>query len=115
LLEDEFHQKLNSFDNLDQFVKQNNSINSFKTLLKEQQTSAKDYFLNGTSKNKFGPEKEKNKIIENRYYLNFPKELKGDEFLNEYVLFTFQNTEILIKKKLYTCLKLKKTKMKTIY
>ena len=97
LLKDELHQKLNSFDNLDQFVKQNNSINSFKTLLKEKQISAKDYFSNGSSKNKFGPETEKNKILKNRYYLNFPKELKGDEFLNEYVLFIFQEAENTIK------------------
>jgi len=93
LLEDEFHQKLNSFDNLNEFVKKNNSINSFKTLLKEKQISAKDYFLNSIPPNKFGPVKEKNKIIKNRYYLNFPMELKGDEFLNEYVLFTFQEAE----------------------
>jgi hypothetical protein len=97
IIEDEFNQKLNSFDNLNEFVKQNNSINSFKALLKEQQISAKDYFLNGSSKNKFGPEKEKNKILKNRYYLNFPKELKGDEFLNEYVLFTFQKSQNLMK------------------
>ncbi|MDA7564808.1 Wzz/FepE/Etk N-terminal domain-containing protein [Pelagibacteraceae bacterium] len=94
LLEDEIHQKLNSFDNLDQFVKQNDSINSFKALIKKKQISAKDYFFQG---NKFGPEKEKNKILKNRYYLNFPKELKGDEFLNEYVLFTFQKSQNLIK------------------
>lgn len=104
LLINEFDQKLNSFDNLNEFVKQNNSINSFKTLLKEQQISAKDYFLNGSSKNKFGPETEKNKILKNRYYLNFPKELEGDEFLNEYVLFTFQNVENLIKNEIVSFL-----------
>ena len=104
LLEDELHQKLNSVDNLDQFVKQNNSINSFKALLKEQKISAKDYFLNGDSKNKFGQEREKNKIIKNKYYLNFPKELEGNKFLDEYVLFTFQNTQENIFKEIITLL-----------
>ena len=103
----EFKRYLNSFDNLNEFVKQNNSINSFKTLLKEQQISAKDYFLNGTSKNKFGPETEKDKIFKHRYYLNFPKELKGDEFLNEYVLFTFQNVENLIKNEMLSVFSVK--------
>ena len=107
LFASEFKRYLNSFDNLNEFVKQNNSINSFKTLLKEQQISAKDYFLNGTSKNKFGPETEKDKIFKNRYYLNFPKELKGDEFLNEYVLFTFQNVENLIKNEMLSVFSVK--------
>jgi len=109
LLNDEFYQKLNSFDNLNEFVKQNNSINSFKAMLKEKQISAKDYFF---QENKFGPEKEKNKIIENRYYLNFPKELKGDEFLNEYVLFTFQKAENLIKKHIVSVLSSQKNDYK---
>lgn len=99
-LKENFHQNLNSFDNLGEFVKQNNTINSFKALLKEKQISAKDFFLNGNSKNKFGQVKEKNKIIENIYYLNFPKELKGDEFLDEYVLFTFQKSKNFIKNEL---------------
>ena len=102
LFASEFKRYLNSFDNLNEFVKQNNSINSFKTLLKEQQISAKDYFLNGTSKNKFGPETEKDKIFKHRYYLNFPKELKGDEFLNEYVLFTFREAENSMKNQIVT-------------
>ena len=99
LFKNEFYQQLNSFDNFDEFVKQNNSINSFKIMLKDKQISAKDYFLS-SSPNKFGPEKQKNKIIENRYYLNFPKELKGDDFLNEYILFIFQKVENLIKKQI---------------
>ena len=111
LLEEDFQQKLNSFDNLDAFVKQNNTINSFKTLLKENQISAKDYFISGTSKNKFGQQKdEKNKVIENIYYLNFPKELKGDEFLNKYVLFIFQNSEKRIKNEIVSLLSVKKSR-----
>ena len=111
LLEEDFQQKLNSFDNLDSFVKQNNTINSFKTLLKENQISAKDYFINGTSKNRFGQQKDKkNKVIENIYYLNFPKELKGDEFLDKYVLFIFQNSEKRIKNEIVSLLSVKKSR-----
>ena len=99
LLKDELSQKLNSFDNLNEFVKQNNSINSFKAMLKEKQISAKDYF---SQENKFGQEKKKNKILTNRYYLNFTKELKGDEFLNEYVLFTFREAENSMKNQIVT-------------
>ena len=110
LFEKEFHEKLYSFENLDRFVKQNNKINSFKTFLKENEISAKDYFLNGTSKDKFGQEKDKNKIIKNRYYLNFPKELKGDEFLNEYVLYVFQDAQKNIRNKILSLILIEKSK-----
>jgi LPS O-antigen subunit length determinant protein (WzzB/FepE family) len=92
-LNKEFNQNLNSFDNLNRFVKNNNKFSSFKAFLKEKKISAKDYFLNGNSKNKFGNIEKKNKSIENKYYLNFPKELEGDDFLNDYVLFIFKESE----------------------
>ena len=69
-------------------------------MLKEKKTSAKNYFLNGSSKNKFGLEKDKNNILKNNYYLYFPKELIGDDVLNNYVLFAFKNSENIFKKKL---------------
>ena len=100
VFEDEFNQYLNSFDNINDFVEQNNKIDSFKEVLKKRKVSAKNYFLNGSSKNKFGHEKDKNNIIKNNYYLYFPKELIGDEFLNNYVLFAFKNSENTFKKKL---------------
>ena len=107
LFEGEFQQKLTSFDNLDQFVKQNNKINSFKTFLRENEISAKDYFF---KEKKFFQEKNKNKIIENKYYLNFPKELKGDEFLNEYVLYTFQDAQIDIRNEILSLILTEKDK-----
>jgi LPS O-antigen subunit length determinant protein (WzzB/FepE family) len=103
-----FQQKLNSFDNIDNFVELNNKINTFKALLKKKNISAKDYFLNGNSKNKFGNEKERNTIIENRYYLHFPQALKGDDFLNEYVLFTYQNSLKVIKNEIISIISVKK-------
>ena len=37
------------------------------------------------------------KIVANEFYLNFPKELNGDIFLNEYIIFSFQKAEKSIK------------------
>jgi LPS O-antigen subunit length determinant protein (WzzB/FepE family) len=105
----ELQEKLNSFDNISLFVKQNNKITSFKAFLKENKISAKNYFLNGTSKNKFGNVTNGKKIIENQYYLNFPQELKGNEFLDEYIMFTFLKSEKVISSQIISKLSNKKS------
>lgn len=109
LLTKKLQEKLNSFDNIGLFVKQNNKITSFKAFLIENKISAKDYFLNGTSRNKFGNVTNGKKIIENQYYLNFPQELKGNEFLDEYILFTFLKSEKVIRSQIISKLSNKKS------
>ncbi len=111
LLNEEFHQNLKSFDNLNRFVENNNKNNSFKAFLKKKNISAKDYFLNGNSKNKFGNlTDKKNKIIENKYYLNFPKELVGEDFLDAYVLHTFFESEKEILQQIRSMLSIEKSR-----
>ena len=92
LLDKNFNEQLNSMSNLDKFYNQKKN-KSFDDYLKKKNISAKDYFYNRGSNSNFGNLKEiRNKIIKNKYYLNFPEELKGGQFLNEYVIFTFQNS-----------------------
>ena len=93
LFDNKFHEQLGSFSNLDKFYNQNKKISSFKSTLMEKNISAKDYFYVSEYNSKFGNLKDRRKkIIKNKYYLNFPKELKGDQFLNDYIMFTFQDS-----------------------
>ena len=80
----DFELNLRSLDNLGSFAEQSKGIDNFKEFLKSRNVSAKEYFRN----NKFGVLKEKNQRITGVYYLIFPKELEGDNFLNNYIIFT---------------------------
>lgn len=97
LFNEEFNQNILSIDNLNEFVLKNNNISLFKSFLKEKQNSAKNYFQNSGSKKRLGNILRNKKIVANEFYLNFPKELNGDIFLNEYIIFSFQKAEKSIK------------------
>jgi LPS O-antigen subunit length determinant protein (WzzB/FepE family) len=93
---DDFESNLMSLDNLGSFAEQSKEIDNFKEFLKKRNISATEYFR----KNKFGNLKEKNKIILNTYYLIYPKELEGGNFLDSYIIFTKNITITNFKSKL---------------
>ena len=106
ILKNEFFEKITSSDNLEEFILQNDKISSFKELLKKKEISAKNYFLN-----RIGPASKRNReknIDKDIFFLNFPTELKGDEFLNDYVVYTFNNSTEFVKSHLISLLKNKK-------
>ena len=74
-------------DNLIEFVEKNNQINELKSTLKKN-IDAREYF-----KKKFNLEK-------NKYTLHFEKIFQGEDFLNDYVIFTKQKTETILKEPL---------------
>lgn len=76
-----------SLDNLDLFIQQNKDIENFKLFLKKRKITTQEYFYE-----KFGDLKKRNKIIENKFFLIFPKELQGSFFLNNYIEFTANKT-----------------------
>ena len=86
--------KLNllSLDNLIEFVEKNNQINEFKATLKKKNIDVREYF-----KKKFSLEK-------NKYTLRFEKILPGEDFLNDYIIFTKQKTEAMFKEQLISIL-----------
>jgi hypothetical protein len=85
--------KLNllSSDNLIEFVEKNNQINEFKSTLKKN-IDAREYL-----KIKFNLEK-------NIYTLYFEKILPGEDFLNNYIIFTKQKTEAIFIEQLISTL-----------
>ena len=87
--------KLNflSLDNLQSFTEESREFDNFKGYIKSRNISAKEYF-----KNKIGEVKEKNFIIQNKYFLVFTKELDGDVFLNNYVHFIKKKTVLELKR-----------------
>jgi LPS O-antigen subunit length determinant protein (WzzB/FepE family) len=89
--------KLNflSLDNLESFIEKSREFDNFKAYLKSRNISAQHYFVN-----RFGEVKEKNLIIENKYFLVFTKELEGDIFLYNYSQFIKKKTVFEIKEKL---------------
>lgn len=105
VLRNTFIQELNSFDNLDLFASKNSNFISYKNSLNKA-TRAKGFFIN-----KFGKEKLGTRYIENKYYLIFPQGLKGDDFLNDYVMFTFRAAEEIVKNNLETSLLIEKNKL----
>lgn len=92
-----FTENLKSFDNLENFIKQNQNINSFKQYLKKKKISSKEYFLNNPNKEKFGQTLLRGKENDKKYYFDFPQHLNGQNFLNDYVLYTYKNSELAIK------------------
>jgi hypothetical protein len=79
-----FQAKLSSFDHLMAFVEQYKKINGFKSHIKKNNINIEDYF-----KGKFNHEyKKRNKFL--LYTLDFSKPLPGQEFLNDYILYTNQ-------------------------
>lgn len=78
------HLNLSSTDILQKFVNQNQNISEFKNFLKKNNISPKKYFFN-----KFGIYNEdlNRNALKFKYYLNFPQNLNGVVFLNEYVKF----------------------------
>lgn len=81
---DNFQAKLSSFDHLIAFVEQYKKIDEFKSHIKKKNINIEDYF-----KGKFNYvyERKKNYLL---YTLDFSKPLPGQEFLNDYILYTNQ-------------------------
>ena len=88
----DFKTKLLSFDHLMAFVKQYNKINEFKSYLKKKNINIEDYFRNKPNK-VVSIKKNKEK---NLYALNFSKPLPGQEFLNDYIIYTKKIAETKI-------------------
>ena len=90
---DDLKLNLSSLDTLVQFVEKTNTINDFKNHLKEKNISTRDYF-----KEKFKPEIDKK--IQNKYSLTYSQPLKGEAFLNDYIIFSQQQTITMFKQQL---------------
>jgi len=82
-----FEKDLLSFDNLQNFVDQNQKIDNFKKYLKSNNISTKQYF-NG----KFGKFKKEQIIYPNKFFLIFDDNFeKPEEFLYDYIVFVQKN------------------------
>ena len=92
-LNDNFKLNLSSLDTLVQFVEETNTINDFKNHLKEKNISARNYF-----KEKFKPAIDKK--IQNKYSLTYLQPLAAEAFLNNYIIFTWQQSLNILKKQL---------------
>lgn len=88
IFDDDLRLNLLSFDNLIEFVEKNKNINKLKSTLKEKNIDIRKYF------------KEKFNLEENKYTLHFEKNFEGEDFLNDYVIFTKQKTETIFKEQL---------------
>ncbi len=87
----EFKLNLSSLDNLVQFFEKTNSVNDTKNYLKEKNISARIYF-----KEKFKPVKN----IDNKYSFTYSQHMRGEVFLNDYIIFEKQQTIEMFKKKM---------------
>jgi LPS O-antigen subunit length determinant protein (WzzB/FepE family) len=88
IFDNDLRLNLLSFDNLMEFVEKNNNINKLKSTLKEKNIDIRKYF------------KEKFNLEKNKYTLRFEKNFQGEDFLNDYVIFTKQKTETIFKEQL---------------
>lgn len=76
--------KFLSFDNLIEFAEKNNKINELESTLKNN-IGIEKYF------------KENLNLKKNKYTLFYEKTFQGEDFLNDYIIFTKQKTEKIIK------------------
>jgi LPS O-antigen subunit length determinant protein (WzzB/FepE family) len=86
---------LSSLDTLVQFVEETNKVNDFKNHLKEKNISPRNYF-----RGKFNSEIDKKNEIKNKYSLTYLQPLPGEVFLNEYIIFAWQQTMTTLKQQL---------------
>jgi hypothetical protein len=86
---------LSSLDTLVQFFENNNKISNFKNYLKKKDISAKDYF-----KGKFEPVIDRKNNIQNKYSLTYLQPLPGESFLNDYIIFVWQQIMITYKQQI---------------
>lgn len=77
-----------SVNNLDIFLEQSREFHNFKALLNSRNIDVYKYF----DGNRFGPIKEKNVVVSNKYFIVFPKELDGVRFLSNYADFIKKKT-----------------------
>lgn len=91
----EFKLLILSPDNLVNFVKQNEKLSEFKSYLKTNKIETSDYFR---GKLQF-VSSIKNRPLD-QYKLNFYKPLSGEEFLNDYIVFSYKLTQDIFKKKI---------------
>jgi len=95
IFDEELKLNLLSFDNLIEFVEKNNKINELKSTLKKNNIDIKKYF------------KEIFSLEQKKYTLRLEKTFQGENFLNDYVLFTKQKTENFFKEQLISTLDIK--------
>ena len=84
-----FNLNLLSLSNLESFVEQSREFDDFKLFLKSRNISVRQYFK---IEENFGQIKEKEKIVLNKYYFTFPKELDGNTFVKNYIEFIKEKT-----------------------
>ena len=84
-----FNKKISSSANVQKFVEQSKEFDTFKASLQLKNINYGNYF-----NNKIGQRIEKNKIVPNEYFLIFTEELNGPIFLERYIDFTFNETQI---------------------
>ena len=92
IFNNEFKSSLLSSDNILNFFEQNNKINYFKNYIQNKNISSEnhsDIELNEIINLK----KENQKSLYSQYSLTFQKNFKGEQFLNDYIIFTKTATE----------------------
>lgn len=92
----DFEKNLLSVDNLVLFSEQSKNIEDLKSYLKKNKIELAQYFKN----NSIIYVKEKNQILLNKYLFKFTKELEGDTFIYDYVLFIKNKTLVEFQNKL---------------
>jgi hypothetical protein len=78
-----------------QFVEETNTTNDFKNYLKEKNITPRNYF-----REKFGSVIDKKNNISNKYSLTYSQPLPGEFFLNDYIIFAWQQTIAIYKQQL---------------
>jgi LPS O-antigen subunit length determinant protein (WzzB/FepE family) len=92
----DFREQLLLPDNFTEFVKKNNEISEFKSYLKDKNIDIRAYF-----KERFVIdylEVESKKVIINKIYFIYEKNLPGEKVLSEYIIFVKNKTEEIFKR-----------------
>jgi len=96
----EFKLILSSLDTLVQFVEKTNTFDDFKNYLKEKNISVIKYFEPQLGTRKFKAVIDKQNNILNKYSLTYSQPLRGEAFLNDYIIFAHQKTLTVFKQQL---------------
>ena len=94
------HSNLTLTSNLREFVEKNNELDEFKSYLKNKNIDINYYFIG-----KLTPLPKVNENI-NKYIFTFEKPLQGEIFLRNYIIFTKNKTEVLLKRDLFRAINL---------
>ena len=108
-----FNENITSLDTLQNFVSQNNNVDSFKKKLSTDKISAKEYF-----QNRFQHPDRKNRQSINSYVLIYESDLNGLSFLNNYVRYiqnkTTEDFKDILKDKIFNKTKIYEQNLKII-